>query len=98
MVLLWSWLKIKGNGFDWLVDENLNGDVREAFFKGLRSYREVCLLKFLAHILKGKFEESLRYLEQATVGIRPHDNADVLSWRGEVHLALGQLDQGMSFL
>lgn len=58
--------------------------------------RYVCL-NFPSSYLKGKFEESLRYLEQATVGIRPHDIADVLSWRGEAHLALGHLDQGMSF-
>lgn len=47
-----------------------------------------------AYLSQGKYQEALSYLEQASVGMRPHDNADVWSWRGEANLALGNLDKG----
>eukprot|EP01127_Copromyxa_protea_P006371 TRINITY_DN161_c0_g1_i1.p1 TRINITY_DN161_c0_g1~~TRINITY_DN161_c0_g1_i1.p1 ORF type:complete len:324 (+),score=72.76 TRINITY_DN161_c0_g1_i1:29-1000(+) len=80
MALHWSG---RGDGFAWLTDANIAGDARESFFKGLKSFRE------------GNYQAALEHFENSTVGLRPHDDSDVWSWRGEAHLALGNLDKAL---
>jgi len=70
----------RGDGFTWLSDESIANDARVDYFRGLKAWKQE------------NYKEALSHFNTARYGRVLGNVSELESWKGEVYLKLGQIE------